>query len=200
MNTLGKLLILLTFVLLATPGPLLAQAQSEASGSSGLILLFALYVVAIALALVEIFLIPGFGMAGIGSIAALAFCGYQAFALYGFAKGSLITLVLLVLAIVVVVVSIKMMARTEAGRAFVLDKTLDEATSGAAQDKYDPDLWVGRKLKALTDLRPGGKATFEDETVEVFSEGEFLHNGDILEVFKVADGKLMVKKVEANAD
>ena len=200
MNTLGKLLVLVTLVLLTAPCPVLAQAQSDSGGGSGLILLFALYIVAIALALVEIFLIPGFGMAGIGSIAALAFCGYQAFALYGFAKGSLVTLVLMVLAIIVVVVAIKMMARTEAGRAFVLDKTLDEASAGKDKNEFDPDIWVGRKLKALTDLRPGGKATFEDDTVEVYSEGEFLHNGDILEVFKVADGKLMVKKVEAQAD
>ena len=163
MNTLGKLLVLVTLVLLTAPNAVLAQAQSNSSGGSGLILLFALYVVAIVLALVEIFLIPGFGMAGIGSIAALAFCGYQAFALYGFAKGSLVTLVLMVLAIIVVVVAIKMMARTEAGRAFVLDKTLDEASSGPDKNAFDPDLWVGRKLKALTDLRPGGKATFEDE-------------------------------------
>jgi len=197
MTTSGRLALLTFLALLTLPAAAFAQpttASADDSGS-GLILLFALYVVAIVLALVEIFLIPGFGMAGVGSIAALAFCGYQAFAIYGFAKGSVVTLVLMILAVVVVVVAIKMMARTEAGRAFVLDTSLDAAKSGDDKNAYDPDLWVGRKLKAMTDLRPGGKATFDDETVEVFAEGAFLRSGDVVEVYKVVDGKLMVKKI-----
>ncbi len=198
MKALFKLMVITTWATLISPAALLA-ADSTKDGSSGLVLLFGFYAAAIVLALVEICLIPGFGLAGVGSIAALAFCGYQAFALYGFETGSIVTLVLLVLAIVVVVVAIKAVARTEAGRAFVLDKSLD-ATANDNKEKFDADIWVGRTLTAMSDLRPGGQASYEDDTVDVYSEGSFLHSGDKLKVFKVRDDKLYVKKLEDNQE
>ena len=199
-----SLLLLATVLLFFGTSLCLAQASESSPGTSGgseLLMLFGMFVLAIFLALVELFLIPGFGIAGLASVAALSFCGYHAFTVYGFATGSLVTLVLLVLAIIVVTVAIRIMAKTEAGRGFVLDKSLDGASSGyQSEEAKDPDLWIGRKLKAITDLRPGGNASFEDETIEVFSEGSFLHSGDTLEVTKVSNGKLIVKKLETQQD
>ena len=93
-------------LLLLVPSMVLAAPASASSTSDGIMSLLIIYILAISLAMVEIFLIPGFGMFGVASVCALAFCGYQAFMAYGFTTGAVVTLVLFILAIVVVVVAL----------------------------------------------------------------------------------------------
>ena len=94
----------------------------------------------------------------------------------------------------------KIVARTEAGKAIILDDSVT-ATATDNHQKYDPDIWIGRTMKAVSDLRPAGKARFEDETHQVTTEGTFLHSGDEVTVFKVKDGKLYVEaKKEEDSD
>ena len=180
---------------LLLPGAVMATNGSSTGTGESLLTLLVVYIVAISLAMVEIFLVPGFGMFGIGAVCALAFCGYQAFAAYGLATGGLITLVLFILAIVIVVVALKVMVRTEAGKTMILQDTVT-ATATDNDEKYDADLWIGKEMKAITDLRPAGNARFEGKTHQVCTEGAFLHSGDKVRVFKVKDNRLYVELVE----
>ena len=182
-------------LLLLLPTAVMAANTSAAGASESILTLLVVYIVAIGLAMVEIFLVPGFGMFGVGAVCALAFCGYEAFAAYGLVTGGLITLVLFILAIVIVVVALKVMVRTEAGKAMVLDASVT-ATATDNHEKYDPDLWIGKELKATTDLRPAGNARFEDKTHQVYTEGTFIHSGDKVRVFKVKNNKLYVELIE----
>jgi membrane-bound serine protease (ClpP class) len=184
------LLFLLPSLALAAPATAIENGES-------LITLLIAYVIAIVLAMVEIFLVPGFGMFGVAAVCSLAFCGYQAVAGYGIATGGLITLVLFVLAVIIVVVSIKIMIRTDAGKSIVLDANIS-STATDNDEKYDPDLWIGREMKATTDLRPAGNARFEDKTHQVYTEGVFLHSGDKVRVFKVKEQKLFVELIESD--
>jgi len=181
--------------ILMSPALAIAEPTAKTATSDGMFSLLIIYVIAIALALVEIFLVPGFGMFGVGAVLALGFCGFQAFTVYGFTTGALVTLVLFVLAVIIVVVSIKIMLRTEAGKDMILNKSVT-STATDNHEKFDPDLWVGRNMKAVSDLRPAGKASFENETYEVYAGGKFLHSGDNLKVFKIKDEKLYVELSE----
>lgn len=194
MSTTLSRLALTALLALAGTAPALAQGAPAADDGSGLLVLFGIYLLAILLMLVEIFLIPGFGLAGFVSIAAMGFCGYQAFTLYGMTKGAIVTLVLFGLAAILVVVALKIFARTSAGREFVLSSSFDATTSGTS-DRLDPDLWVGRIMTAVTDLRPGGKATVDEQTVDVYCETAFVKNGASVKVVKVEDNKLFVREV-----
>lgn len=180
---------------LLLPSLAMAEPTAATENGEGLFTLLVVYVIAIGLAMVEIFLVPGFGMFGVAAVCSLAFCGYQAVAAYGIATGGIVTLILFVLAVVIVVVALKMMIRTEAGKSIVLDTSVS-STATDNNEKYDPDLWIGREMTAITDLRPGGNARFEDKTHQVYTEGVFLHSGDKVQVFKVKDEKLFVELIE----
>jgi membrane-bound serine protease (ClpP class) len=181
---------------LALPGAAWAQGASAPgeAGPSGLLWLFGIYVVAVLLAVVEVCLIPGTSVAGLLAVMGLAFCGYQSCLMYGPTNGILMTLLLLVVAGALVYAALKVFARTAAGREFVLDASIK--ANSAEADHQDPDLWMGRKLTAVTDLRPGGKARYEEQTVEVFSETEFLRAGATVEVVRVDREKLFVREAQ----
>jgi membrane-bound ClpP family serine protease len=144
--------------------------------------------------MIEIFLVPGIGLFAVGAILAMAVCGYLAFATYGLKMGAVVTFVMLALAITTVVIALKILARTKAGKDLILDSTV---SSTATDDKqiYDEDLWVGRVMEAMTDLKPSGKAKYEGTTHLVRSEGKFLRNGNRLRVVKVVNNELYVEEI-----
>jgi len=188
-----------SILLLLIPAMAMAAPDSSPGTGESFLTLLIVYVIAIALAMVEIFLVPGVGMFGVAAVCSLAFCGYQAFSIYGLATGGLVALVLFILAIIIVVVAVKVMMRTEAGKSIVLQASVT-ATATDGHEKYDPDIWTGREMKAITDLRPAGNARFEDKTHQVYTEATFLHSGDMVRVFKVKDNKLYVELIEENED
>ena len=170
------------------------------------VVLVAVGVVLIAL---EVFVIPGFGVAGVLGI--LAFGGGLFLALIGevdtvtgprlleaaaMLAGSLCAVVVGLWAM------LKYLPRTHRMSGLVLlDKlapeTLAQAGSPAAEAP-EPSL-MGARGTALTDLRPAGTAVFEGRRVDVVSEGEYIAKGSAVEIIEDRVYRRVVRAVPPSA-
>ena len=183
----GALALLLFFsgAFIATP-----------AGTLDLVLLLA----GILLIAAEVFVIPGFGVAGILGAAAIVFAVFRIFqentvqvlgysTLFG---GMLLGLALWLL------------PNTRLGGIFTLTTRLGD--SGSAQSASEPgraklasDLnhLYGERGVAITDLRPAGTARFDLERVDVVTEGGYVSRGSDIEVLRVEGSRVTVREVEA---
>lgn len=161
------------------------------------ILLFGLGVI---LLLVEIFVIPGFGIAGVSGI--LLMVGSLFMALVGsfdlFSMSAMTTpLSTLAGAFVGLAIlawlMIKYLPTSTAFNKFMLNsESLASGMDPVEQERARA--LVGLQGSALTTLRPAGIAMFGEGRIDVVSEGEFIRAGEPVTVVKVEGRKVVVRK------
>lgn len=151
------------------------------------------------LLVVEIFLLPGFGVFGALGIAALL--GGLGLSLIGagatwavvlYAVGQVIAAILL--AAVLAVALLRVMPRLPFGRAFILDTELRTAGGYGSQPELD-HRWLGKRGTAASTLRPAGVAHFDDERVDVVTEGEYIEADTPIEVVRVDGNRIVVRRL-----
>ena len=168
-------------------------------GSLELILLL----VGVILLLVEIFLIPGFGVVGISGLVLLALSlvlSMQDFVVPKVAwqwdqlrRNGLVVFGGIVGAAAVLVVLAQFVPRLTPFKRLALGTTLAAEDGFTAQPLTLGSIAVGRRGTALTTLRPVGKAEFDGEVAVVQTEGEFLGAGAPVEVVEVSGNRIVVK-------
>ncbi|MCM8801129.1 MAG: ATP-dependent Clp protease proteolytic subunit [Candidatus Omnitrophica bacterium] len=161
------------------------------------VLIFALGVI---LLLLEIFVIPGFGIAGIAGIVLITlgiFLGLLKFpltlpqlqinrALFTFGYG---VFILILLGLVV----FKVFPKTRLYRRLVLlssEKKEEGFKSAVSFEKY-----LGKKGKSLTALRPVGKIEIDGEILDATSEGDFIEKDKEVRVINTSGNQIIVKEV-----
>ena len=151
------------------------------------------------LLVVEIFVIPGFGFAGVFGILAIA--GALILSLVGAGDTSEVVLMAtgrvvfsLLLAVVASLVMLRFLPRLPFGRRLILQAGLGAGHKfGSAPDN---DLrWLGKKGRASSALRPAGIAEIEGERVDVVSDGELIDAGQFVEVTRVDGNRIVVRRV-----
>lgn len=165
------------------------------------IILFAVGVILIGL---EIFVIPGFGVAGIAGIALVV--GGLAISLlrndftdFSLVNGTIvlqsfaIVLVAMVTGLLLVIWVAKQFITESRAFPFVDKETLDKEKGYTALDS-NLLTYIGKKAKALTDLKPAGFIDVEGNRLDAETQGEFLEKGTKLEVLKIRSTVLIVKK------
>lgn len=137
------------------------------------------------LLLIEIVVLPGITVAGIGGFAMLGFSVYIAFARYGNLAG------FLTLAFVLIVSPILAyyLFKSRAGRKIVLNAQIDSKVETFDEAKIKP----GDTGKTLGRLAPTGKARVNGETVEAQSNGLFIDENTEIVVLKVLSNKIIVE-------
>lgn len=160
-----------------------------------------LFIVGAALLLLEIFVIPGFGVAGVGGIILMiagiylslvgqfkhvdptsfrSAAGYLAFSL--------------ILTILGVMVIIKIFPKSSIWRTISLeDAQLKDKGYIASRDYRE---YLGKKGKALSPLRPSGIGLFDGERLDVVSEGEFIDKDTPIVISQIDGYRLIVKSFE----
>lgn len=163
------------------------------------VLLLGLGMIAIA---VEVLVLPGFGVAGVLGIVAVA--GAVVLAMVGSAPtGSDVLQALAVLGASLVITTAVAYAFfrhvPNSGRfaGLFLRGGMDRA-EGYISAPPREDL-VGRNGVALTDLRPAGTARFGDERIDVVTEGEYLSQGSPVRVIRSEGYRHVVAGVEGPA-
>lgn len=151
----------------------------------------------IVLIIVEIFLIPGFGIAGILGIGALGASIYLAFpdpssALHALA----ITAVLLIVAAILLLRSVDSLARW---KHIVLKTDLggSEYTPVKGEERK---LLVGKEGVSTTPLRPAGIIEIDGEPYDAVSEGSFIPQGVPVRVVKVESTRIVVRQSKEQTD
>jgi membrane-bound serine protease (ClpP class) len=146
----------------------------------------------VALLLVEVLVIPGFGFAGILGIVALvaalvmSVVGSGATPEFFMFAAARIVLALLV-ALAASFVMLRYMPRTRFGRQLILD-------TGLASEPEGERRWLGKRGHASSPLRPAGIAEIEGERVDVVSEGELIEPGTEVEVMRVDGNRIVVRR------
>lgn len=152
----------------------------------GLVIL--LIMAGILLLLAEILIVPGIGIAGILGILSLIGSSYFAYNFLGTTPFLIVTAFnTITLAVLTVIV-----LREKTWKKFELDTAIDT--------KANPEvlLEVGMKGKAITRLSPIGSARIMDKQCEVTSEEGMLDAGTEIEVSRLENNKVYVKKIINN--
>ncbi|NLZ73413.1 MAG: nodulation efficiency protein D (NfeD) [Bacteroidales bacterium] len=142
--------------------------------------------IAILLLLVEIFLIPGISVAGLGALACSLYAIYYAFVNLG-TLGGLVTLI------------VTLIAGGLTFRAFMRSKTLDKLSlkkniDSKIDKKEGLNIKVGDVGISTTRLALYGTALFNEKTIEVKSTEGFIDEKTPIEIVSITNDTILVKK------
>ena len=143
------------------------------------------------LLMMELFVIPGFGIAGVGGILAILGSVYYAAAHLGPWHGAVVFVVMFTVAIFVV-------TRVVRGGAFARLRNVS-VSPGKVEYEDTAELAmrpeIGARGVALTPLRPSGTATINERRYDVVTEGVIVERGSAVEVTNVEGNVVTVSPV-----
>lgn len=158
-----------------------------------------IFIAGVILLITEIFLVPGFGIfgaAGIILVIGSLFLGLISdFPLVDWEMIQMATIqlaVAFILAIIVVYILLKNLPKSQIWNKLVLKRNI-EVGSGYTADEKIKEL-LGKKGKALTDLRPSGTAIIENSRIDVVTNGEYIVKGTKVVVIDEEGSKIVVEK------
>lgn len=146
-----------------------------------------LILVGIILIMVEIFLTPGIGFAGIGGMVSLVVAMVYSFITYGLVIGSFV----LLLTGAGIVVTIIYGFRNKTWERLAL-KNVNESR---VNDDNLPVVQLGETGKAASNLRPYGLGEFFGKTYEVRTYGQYVDRGSRIKVIKLDKHTIFVEPV-----
>jgi len=159
-----------------------------------------LFVIGVALLLVEIFVIPGFGIFGIaGIILMIAGLFMGLISDLPMVDGSILEMAIMqlagafILSGIVIFILVKTMPKTKMWNKLILQRNI-EAKSGYTSDKKFGSL-LKKEGEALTDLRPAGTAIINDKRYDVVTQGEYIEKGNKIKVIEIEGSKIVVKEI-----
>lgn len=154
----------------------------------------------IVLILLEIFVIPGFGIAGISGIILvfvslfLSLVGSDPFINYEMISKAIIQLsISLVAALGLIFILAKYLPKTSAFNKFILSDS-EKSDEGFSSHSITKDL-IGAEGIALTTLRPSGTAEINGKRVDVVTESEYVEKGKKIKVIAVEGIRVVVKEI-----
>lgn len=154
----------------------------------------ALLAAGLILVLLEAFVIPGFGAAGVGGILALAASVIMASP--SLEAGIIYLLVALAGGALAVWVSLKFLPTRRAWSRLVLKTSLDKKGGFVAVD-YEPHHLLGQEGVAISALRPAGIAEIAGQRWDVVTEGAFIPRNSRVQVVKVEGPRIVVREIKS---
>ncbi|MAJ50914.1 MAG: hypothetical protein CMB82_04780 [Flammeovirgaceae bacterium] len=144
-----------------------------------------LIVFGILLLVMEVIFIPGTTFVGIGGIICLSFGVYFGFEYYGSTTGFLI----IGMSLIAITSSFIYGLKSNPWERFSLKGTMNSKVNEGVGTK----LKVGNVGLTTSDLKPVGKALFENEEIEVRTQGSFLSSGQKIKIIKIDNNKIYVQ-------
>jgi len=158
-----------------------------------------LAVAGVILLALEFLVVPGFGFVGVLGIVALlaslvlSLVGPGDTATFILAAAGRVVLALL-FALLASLVLLRFLPRLPFGRRLILERGLAAAQGYASAPESDA-LWLGKRGRASSPLRPAGIAEIEGQRVDVVSDGELIDAGQLIEVSRVDGNRIVVRRV-----
>ena len=147
-----------------------------------------LIVIGALLLVVELILLPGFTVAGIGGLACYCGAAYMAYANYG-GTGLLITIGVVVL---VSIIATWFSLRAKTWKKFALSQNID----GEAQVSPEQQVKTGERGVAITRLAPMGKVMIGGQTYEAKAIDLFVDQQTEVEVTGFENFNVIVKPIK----
>jgi len=149
-----------------------------------LIIVF-LIILGIVLLLIEVTILPGITVAGVGSFLVLVYSVYLAFTTYG----SLVGFLTLAFVLIVSPLLVYYFFKGKAGKSMVLNTVL----TGVANEIDLEKVKVGDVGVTIGRLAPMGKIKVNDEVVEVRSTGTFVNPGEKVRIIHIEKSMVTVE-------
>jgi len=160
-----------------------------------------LFVIGLGLILLEVFVIPGFGVAGISGIILiiaslfLSMVGEDPFLDMHAVSMAIIQLsVALLLSLVLIFVLAKYLPKSNIFKKFILSE--EERSVAGYTSRKDAKEYLGAKGISLTTLRPAGTAEINGRRVDVVTDSEYIENGKNIEVVEVDGMRIVVREIK----
>lgn len=152
----------------------------------------------IVLLMLELFVIPGFGVAGVAGLLALAAgltlsligAGTTTAVVIGAAARVALSLVL---AVVGFLVAVRFLPLLPFARGLILETGLGSLTQSVGVPE-DDRRWLGKRGTTASVLRPAGIADIEGERIDVVSQGEYIEAGAPIIVIRVDGNRIVVRR------
>jgi membrane-bound serine protease (ClpP class) len=164
-----------------------------------------MFVIGLGLILLEVFVIPGFGIAGISGILLiiaslfLSLVGQDPFLDFEAVSMAIMQLsVAILLALIFIFILAKYLPKTTIFKKFVLQ--VEEKTAQGFTSHTTSQEMVGAKGFAVTSLRPSGTAEINGKRVDVVTDSEFIEKSKPVEVIEVEGIRVVVREIKSAPD
>jgi membrane-bound serine protease (ClpP class) len=158
-----------------------------------------LFIVGVILLIVEIFVIPGFGITGIlGIILMVAALFFGLITDIDIATTNAISIAIIQLASTFVLTAIviyfiwKFLPKSQTFNKLILNENLKSKSGYTAKPEIEN--LVGKVGKSITDLRPAGSILIDNQRIDVVTEGDYIEKDNDVIVKKVEGSKVIVIK------
>jgi membrane-bound serine protease (ClpP class) len=158
-----------------------------------------MFVVGLGLLLLEIFVIPGFGVVGISGIILiiaslfLSMLGADPFLDFNAVSMAIIKLTVgFVLALVFIFLLVRFLPKSNVFKKFILSE--EEKADAGYTSRTNLSELVGLEGIALTTLRPAGTGDFNGRRVDVVADSEYIQNGKPIVVTAVEGMRVVVRE------
>lgn len=152
---------------------------------TGIVILF---IIGVILILAEIFLIPGFGVAGISGITAILVSLFYIFPNRTVAINVLLAVVLFTL--VIAVLMIRKFGSSRFWKRISLETSSKNYYSSSSKKDY-----LDQTAITLSKLRPAGTIEINNDRVDAVSEGGFIEKGKKVKVISISGSKVVVREI-----
>jgi membrane-bound serine protease (ClpP class) len=160
-----------------------------------------MFVAGVVLLLIEIFVVPGFGITGISGIVLifasifLSLIGSEPFITFEAISVAILQLTAaLITAIVLIFLLAKYLPKTSAFSKLVLSES-EKSEAGFVSYPSDTSL-IGKTGRALTVLRPAGIVEIDGKKYDVVADNEYIEPGKQVKVIRVEGIKVVVQEVK----
>jgi len=160
-----------------------------------------LFLIGVALLLLEVFVFPGFGIAGVAGITLVVASFILSLIPHVGSVGfedvlSAMTQVGIsfILAFALVIPIVKFLPKTRVFKSLILDAQ-EKAADGFRATPEEYDSLLGAEGYAFSSLRPSGIGIFGKKRVDVVAEGEFVAPNERIKVIKVQGYRIIVQKL-----
>ena len=154
------------------------------------VLLFLLGIIAL---VVEMFILPGFGLAGVFGIILIAW-GIFLMAV-DVTQATMALVWALVATVVFFFISVKLFTRLNLWQKLTLS-TKQNKGDGYVAPRPDLSVYMGKTGVSLTPLRPSGAVEISGQRLDVVTEGDFIPAGRTVEVVSVEGTRVVVKAAD----
>ncbi|MDO5570014.1 MAG: NfeD family protein [Bacteroidales bacterium] len=151
-----------------------------------IIIIIILSIFGIGLIIAEVFLIPGFGIAGIGGLAFLSGAIWFAYEQLGTTAGN----ITLLISIIFLILGLYLFVKSKMLNKVALKKEIDSVSPNA----IEKDIKVGDIGKAISIINPMGTVLVNNQTVEAKSEEGFIEVNKEVEIVKVFKTAVVVRE------
>ena len=158
---------------------------------------FLLFILGLGLIALEVFVIPGFGVAGVLGITLMLGSVFFVFdKAYEFRTAVMWLSVSVILTAGLAILAAFFLPETQLFQRLALSTVMDTEMGYHSSSAEDFQEYLGQSGVALTPLRPSGTARIADKRVDVVTVGDFIPQDSNVKVVEVEGSKVFVEAVE----